>query len=91
MSQIYSIAKNTQPTTPSPILHLALIGVFLFAMSTFAKADTGYECEMMEDGVCVIWLEDVLPDTATDDDALKYCEKFNGVYMPEEDACQIED
>ena len=88
--KIYTTAQNTQPTTPSPILHLALIGVFLFAMSAFAKADVGYECELQEDGVCLIYLEDVLPETASVDDALKYCENFNGTYIPEQDTCEIE-
>ena len=68
----------------------AIVIIFtIMAFATISHAGSGYECEMMQDGTCHIYLEDVLDDNATLDDALAYCDYHNGVYHPEEDVCVL--
>ena len=50
-----------------------------------------YECTMQVNGTCVIDMGEVLPDHRYDiDDALAYCENFNGLYDYEADTCTID-
>ena len=85
MSKIYTVSKNTQPTNPSFVMHLAFLIFFLFALTTVSHA---YECELQEDGACLIYMIDELPEASVQE-VLDYCDDINGTYYYEEDICVI--
>jgi len=90
MSKVYTHSTNKHPAQDiSFSFFLAIVFTFLFALSTIAKADVGYDCHIQEDSTCLIYLDEVLEVNATIDDALAYCDNVNGEYVPEYDICHI--
>ena len=72
-------------------MHIALVVTFLIALATISHADTGYECELQQDGTCEIYMYDILDENLfTADDALEKCESFDGYYDYESDICTID-
>lgn len=89
MSNIYIHKQNSRPLNFARIIKLVLVSIIILAFTTVAKAQPLYECDVTADGSCVIYLETVLHETATVDDALAFCEYYDGVYDPEEDTCTL--
>ncbi len=89
MSQIYQHSSHNTIVNFGAIIKVAFIVTFLLSLYTTAEAKPS-ECEIQHDGVCLIYLEDVLTETATHDDALDYCDIVGGEYIPEYDICKLE-
>ncbi len=67
-----------------------LLLALLTTASIFGADIKPSECDIQHDGVCLIYLEDILSETATIDDALLYCDHIGGEYIPEYDICKLE-
>ena len=67
-----------------------LLLALLITLSAFG-AESGYSCDIQEDGTCLVYMYDILDENKYNiDDALEKCESFDGSYDYETDTCKIE-